>query len=76
MPLVPEDRYDRSAVFRRFFNLLTEEELAEMIGVEARTLQTWRSNGEGPKFCKLGRSVFYRTSDLEEWISSSACGTS
>jgi hypothetical protein len=29
-----------------------------------------RLNGNGPLYCKLGRRVVYRTSDLEQWLQS------
>ena len=36
---------------------------ADRIGVSARTLEKWRSAGEGPPFLKLGRRVTYRPAD-------------
>lgn len=41
-------------------------------GVKLRTptttLQWWRTTGRGPKYVKIGRRVFYRESDLDEFI--------
>ena len=31
-------------------------------------LAHWRSNATGPRYVKLGRRVFYRGSDLNEYI--------
>jgi len=55
-------------VTRSVLGIIAEEELAAAIRVTVQTLATWRSEGRGPKYAKLGRSVFYRVSDLHEWI--------
>lgn len=38
--------------------------------ISPKTLERWRTTGEGPAFCKLGRRVVYRTSDLDDWAES------
>lgn len=48
--------------------LLTPNEAAERLRLCARTLERWRVSGDGPKFVKAGRQVFYRAGDLDEWI--------
>lgn len=50
--------------------LLSEQEAANVLGVKPGTLSVWRSTGryELP-FIKVGRSVRYRASDLESWLS-------
>lgn len=48
--------------------LLNEKQAAELRGVTPRALQAWRHRGGGPKFCRLGRRVQYRTNDLKAWI--------
>jgi predicted site-specific integrase-resolvase len=52
--------------------LLTPEQVAEMLQVHPGTLENWRVKGEGPPFVKLGgkrRSpVRYRRRDVEDWI--------
>lgn len=40
------------------------------LGLAGQTLARWRHEGIGPKFVRLGRRVFYRTSDLRSWIDS------
>lgn len=35
-------------------DVLTPAEAAEYIGVAARTLQSWRSQGQGPRFVRIG----------------------
>jgi hypothetical protein len=41
---------------------------ATALGVKADTLATWRSQGRGPAFVKIGRRVFYRLNDLHKFI--------
>jgi predicted DNA-binding transcriptional regulator AlpA len=55
--------------------LLSEEELAMLLDVKTQTLQTWRVQKTGPDFVKLGKSVFYRKSDVEEWIAANVVAT-
>jgi len=55
--------------------LLSEDELATLIDVKSQTLQTWRVQKTGPDFVKLGKSVFYRKSDVEEWIAANVVAT-
>jgi predicted DNA-binding transcriptional regulator AlpA len=55
-------------------NLKTEA-AAEFLQVKPTTLEQWRWNGKGPRFCKLGRSVRYRKSDLEEFINDRVFGS-
>jgi excisionase family DNA binding protein len=46
---------------------LTVSELADRLGVPARTIYTWNSAGGGPRFLKIGRHVRYRLSDVIKW---------
>jgi len=43
-------------------------EAASRLGLSASTLNKWRTQGRGPQFVKLGRSVCYRTADLDSWL--------
>ncbi len=45
---------------------------ADMIGVSARTLETWRLTGGGPVFLKVGASVRYRPADIATWLDACA----
>lgn len=49
---------------------LTTREAADYLGLKHNTLEAWRCRGDGPRFVKLGRSVRYRQSDLDQWIES------
>lgn len=48
--------------------LLKQPEVERILGMSAASLEQWRLKGKGPKFCKLGRSVRYRESDLRAYI--------
>lgn len=53
---------------RQQIGLLTERDLELLLTVSDHTLQAWRSNGLGPKYVKLGRTVMYRIVDVHSWI--------
>jgi predicted DNA-binding transcriptional regulator AlpA len=48
--------------------IVNAEAAAHMLGISSITLARWRVVGGGPKFLKLGRSVRYRLTDLETWL--------
>lgn len=50
--------------------LLNVQRAGQYLGLSARTLNSWRSAGKGPRYVKMGGLVYYRTPDLETWISS------
>jgi len=52
----------------------TEQQAASILCQSVRTLQKWRSNGQGPAVHRFGRSVRYSRDDLLFWIKS--CRTS
>lgn len=41
---------------------------AEYLGLHARTLDNWRSQGRGPRYIRVGRRIVYRISDLEAYL--------
>ncbi|QEN87723.1 helix-turn-helix domain-containing protein [Labrys sp. KNU-23] len=49
--------------------LLNEIEAAMLLSLSHRTLQCWRSRGDGPPFLRLGTAVRYRRSELDAWLS-------
>jgi hypothetical protein len=60
--------------WRKEMDLLTTAQAAIFLGGESnplsiRTLEMWRSNGDGPEFVKVGRLVRYEQSALEQWLS-------
>jgi predicted DNA-binding transcriptional regulator AlpA len=50
----------------------TQEQAAAFLGLKPSTLASWRHQGRGPKYLKIGRSCFYRDSDLEAWLDAQA----
>ncbi len=48
--------------------LLKEEEVAEIIKLGLSTLRNMRHNQKGLPYVKLGRSVRYKRSDVEQYI--------
>ena len=49
-------------------DLWTTAEAAEYVGMSPRTLERYRVTGEGPKYLKIGRLVYYLQRDLDDWL--------
>ena len=54
---------------------LTERQVAQQLGLSVATLRAWRHRGKGPRFLRLGRSVRYLSSDVDEFVRASAVDT-
>ena len=52
--------------------LLTTRDAARVLALSPRTLERLRLSGDGPRYCKLRRSVRYRQADLDAWLASNA----
>ncbi|HKE72466.1 MAG TPA: helix-turn-helix domain-containing protein [Acidimicrobiales bacterium] len=48
--------------------ILTTEQLAELVHVPVNTVHYWRAQGTGPKGIKIGKRVIYRASDVAAWL--------
>jgi predicted DNA-binding transcriptional regulator AlpA len=48
--------------------LVSENEAAAVLHVKPPTLTAWRNRGQGPAYVKVGRLVFYRLSDIKQWL--------
>jgi len=48
--------------------------LAQRLGKSAKTLETWRRQGTGPAFVRVGRDIRYRESDVERWLTAQTVG--
>ena len=48
--------------------LMLTSEAGAYLDVRPSTLTTWRSNGQGPAYVKLGGLVRYRRADLDAFI--------
>ncbi|NCC41592.1 MAG: DNA-binding protein, partial [Gammaproteobacteria bacterium] len=55
-----------------FPRLNTEKEEAARLNLSDRTLQAWRTRGDGPPFVKLGRAVRYDPRATDEWLATRA----
>jgi len=49
-------------------NLIQSPVLAHKLNIEAGTLRAWRVIGKGPKYIKIGATVFYRESAVKAWL--------
>ena len=54
---------------------LTERQVAERLGLSVATLRAWRHRGKGPRYLRLGRSVRYLPSDVDDFVRASAVDT-
>jgi predicted DNA-binding transcriptional regulator AlpA len=51
---------------------LSEREVEEQYGINARTLQGWRTRKKGPPYLKVGGTlVRYNRAEFEAWLESS-----
>jgi predicted DNA-binding transcriptional regulator AlpA len=51
--------------------LIPRSQVPLYLPVAKQTLARWSCQGDGPKFCKIGkRLVAYRSGDLREWLRS------
>ena len=41
---------------------------ADYLGLHARTLDNWRSQGRGPSYVRVGRRIVYKISALEAYL--------
>jgi predicted DNA-binding transcriptional regulator AlpA len=58
----------RALYLRELFGIFSETDVSALTGHDPRTLTVWRSQKRGPDAVKLGRAVFYRRKDIEDWI--------
>jgi hypothetical protein len=49
-----------------------ESEEATRLNLSKRTLQAWRTRGDGPPFVKLGRAVRYDPRQTDDWLATRA----
>lgn len=58
--------------------LLTPVEVCDLLKVKPRTLEDWRLRRSGPElpFVRLGRTVRYRSDDVQHLIDSNVIGAS
>jgi hypothetical protein len=49
-------------------DLLTTQEVADIVRAPAETVRYWRHVGKGPRSVRLGLRVLYDRRDVERWI--------
>jgi hypothetical protein len=54
--------------------VMNERNAAMYTGMSAFYLRSARCRGVGPEFLRLGRSIRYRVSDLDEWLAEGEVG--
>lgn len=52
--------------------LIPAADLPAYIGLAKQTLARMRHEGKGPKFVRVGRRIFYRSSDVREWLAANS----
>lgn len=52
--------------------LLTQDQVAEMLGVKTETMRHWRMRGTGPIFTKIGANVRYSEAHVLAFINAGA----
>lgn len=52
--------------------LLTPQQVSDLLQINVGTLENWRIKNQGPKFLKLGGGprghIRYRQQDVEDWM--------
>lgn len=60
---------EHAVSLRSGMGLLSQEDLAVLLNVKVQTLRQWRRLRRGPDFVKAQKSIYYRRSDVEKWLS-------
>lgn len=62
------------AVKQQYDRLLTQQEVCDWTGMSSAWFEQSRFRGTGIPYVKCGRSVRYRTSDVQKWIDAHMVG--
>ena len=54
---------------------LNSRQVCAAFPITYSSLTKARTFGNGPKFLKVGRRVFYRTDDVREWLEANICAS-
>ncbi len=52
------------------YQALNETRVAELMGLAVQTLRNWRYLRKGPPYLKIGRSVRYKSDDIDNYLTS------
>lgn len=55
--------------------LNTPEEITRVLRIPTNTLNYWRAEGKGPRFIKIGRSIYYSRDDVFDYLQSQVFGS-
>lgn len=47
--------------------LMTTTEVAEFLGIPVQTVYAWRTEGKGPKACRIGKHLRFFPDDVRTW---------
>lgn len=68
-PKGDQANYDLSHVQQRL-DVITEAQLAKMLGVKVQTLAVWRTENRGPAYIKpTSKTVLYKLEHVDQWFS-------
>jgi predicted site-specific integrase-resolvase len=48
--------------------LINERDAAKVLQIHKVTLATWRHEGRGPTYIKIGKNIRYRPSDIDVYL--------
>lgn len=54
--------------------LLSRREVADRLGIPARTLDVWATRDKGPAYIRVGKHARYRWEDVERWLNEQPTG--
>jgi predicted DNA-binding transcriptional regulator AlpA len=54
--------------------LLTDVEAAKKLNLKPGTLRNWRMTGRGPSYIRIGRSIRYDETKVDQFIDSNTVG--
>ena len=46
------------------------KETAKILGISPGTLQNYRVDGRGPRFCRIGGAIRYQLAEINLWLQS------
>lgn len=47
---------------------MSEQELADLLGLTVGSLRQYRWRGQGPAYEKIGQRIWFRVADVEAWL--------
>ena len=47
---------------------MSQDDLSALLSLTKETLREWRRLKQGPSFVRIGKGVFYRRQDVQDWI--------